>query len=305
MAKLLSGRVKTTPPDEVSADRYDYLSLEQAEPNLGVPAGDGYILTGDSDGTRSWSPGTAGATGPIGATGATGIQGATGVQGATGEVGATGSQGATGPVGSTLTIADTSDNNEYYVTFSASFTGTTSTLYVANPELKFNPSTKLLAVGGLLNSNGNGVGNIGSAGGYYNTVFAKATSAQYADLAEMYVSDQKYPAGTVVSFGGDQEITISTTVGDTAVAGVISENPAYLMNAAISDKGNNPVLPVALQGRVFCQVKGPIRKGDRLVSAGDGYACSSDNPEPGTIIGKSLNDFDGEAGRIEIVVGRT
>src|SRR6056300_675761 len=72
--------------------------------------------------------------------------------------------------------------------------------------------------------------DIGSSSKKYNTVYAKATSAQYADLAEIYESDAEYDVGTVVVFGGSKEITISTTGNDTAVAGVISENPAYLMN---------------------------------------------------------------------------
>src|SRR6056300_1373169 len=73
--------------------------------------------------------------------------------------------------------------------------------------------------------------DIGSSSKKYNTVYAKATSAQYADLAEVYESDAEYDVGTVVVFGGSKEITISTTGNDTAVAGVISENPAYLMNS--------------------------------------------------------------------------
>ena len=72
--------------------------------------------------------------------------------------------------------------------------------------------------------------DIGSSSYGYNTVYAKATSAQYADLAEKYETDSEYEVGTVVIFGGEREVTQSTIANDTRVAGVISEDPAYLMN---------------------------------------------------------------------------
>ena len=121
--------------------------------------------------------------------------------------------------------------------------------------------TGTITVGNIVNSNGNGVGNIGSSTKYFNTVFAKATSAQYADLAENYVADTEYTPGTVVIFGGDKEITISTDVADERVAGAISTNPAHLMNAAM------PGSPVALRGRVPVNVVGPVTKGDSLVTS--------------------------------------
>ena len=116
-------------------------------------------------------------------------------------------------------------------------------------------------VGNIVNSNANATGNIGSASLYFNTVFALATSAQYADLAEKYTADAEYAAGTVVVFGGDKEITISTDVADERVAGAVSTNPAHLMNAA------SPGLPVALRGRVPVNVVGAVVKGDSLVTS--------------------------------------
>jgi hypothetical protein len=156
----------------------------------------------------------------------------------------------------------------------------------------------------IVNGGSNGVGNIGASGSTFNTVFARSTSAQYADLAEYYRGDREYPAGTVVSFGGSAEVTVSARDADLAVAGVVSAQPAYVMNAGLQSESQSPVL-VALQGRVACQVKGPVRKGDVMVSTGDGTARSESNPRAGTIIGKSLENFDGEHGFIEIVVGRT
>ena len=122
-------------------------------------------------------------------------------------------------------------------------------------------STGTITVGNIVNGNGNTVGNIGTSTNYFNTVFARATSAQYADLAENYKSDSMYASGTVVVFGGDQEITISREAADERVAGVISTNPAHLMNAG------QPGLPVALRGRVPVMVIGPVFKGDSLITS--------------------------------------
>jgi hypothetical protein len=155
---------------------------------------------------------------------------------------------------------------------------------------------------GLTNLQANGVGNIGNATTYFNTIFAKATSAQYADLAETYVADDSYAPGTLVIFGGADEITASTQSHDTRVAGVISTAPAYLMNSGIVG------LPVALTGRVPCSVVGAIRKGDRLVTSdikGVATVLDSNKYLPGCIIGKSLENYDSNSpGVIEVAIGR-
>ena len=166
-------------------------------------------------------------------------------------------------------------------------------------------TTGTITGGNIVNGNGNGVGNIGSSTTYFNTVFAKATSAQYADLAEMYSADNNYVPGTVVEFGGNQEITISSRGHSTQVAGIISTNPSYLMNSAQSGEH---VLPVALTGRVPCRVVGTICKGDRLVAssiAGVATILDKNFYEPGCIIGKALEDYDSiTTGIIEVAVGR-
>jgi len=162
-------------------------------------------------------------------------------------------------------------------------------------------STGNITGGNIVNANGNGVGNIGTSGGFFNTVFAKATSAQYADLAEKYTADAEYTSGTVLSFGGAQEVTLTLTDADRRVAGVVSTDPAYTMNAGLASEH---VATVALTGRVPCSVTGQVRKGDSMVSAGNGAARAEANPVVTTVIGKSLEDFDGESGIIEIVVGR-
>jgi hypothetical protein len=136
-------------------------------------------------------------------------------------------------------------------------------------------------------------------------VFAKATSAQYADLAEMYAADAEYAPGTVVEFGGDQEITITKHTHSTQVAGIISTNPSYLMNSTLS--GDHP-LEVALVGRVPCHVVGTIRKGDRLVASDVPGTAQALNPElyqPGCIVGKALENYNSDQpGTIEVAVGR-
>ena len=143
--------------------------------------------------------------------------------------------------------------------------------------------------------------DIGTSSKSYNTVYAKATSAQYADLAEVYESDAEYEVGTVVVFGGAKEITISTAGNDRAVAGVISESPAYLMNNQSAGQ------PVALMGKVKCKVVGMINKGDMLSShpTYNGVAKKTHDPQVGEVIGKALEDYESdEIGTINIVVGR-
>jgi hypothetical protein len=167
-------------------------------------------------------------------------------------------------------------------------------------------STGNITTGNIVNANANGVGNIGSATTYFNTVFAKATSAQYADLAEKYTADADYAPGTVVMFGGTEEVTITTQSHSTQVAGIVSTNPSYLMNAAQTGKY---VVAVALVGRVPCQVIGTIAKGDRLVASDHPGVAQRLDPsqyEPACIIGKALENHDSDQlGVIEVAVGRT
>jgi hypothetical protein len=154
----------------------------------------------------------------------------------------------------------------------------------------------------IVNGGTSGVGNIGASGAAFNTVFAKASSAQYADLAEKYTSDYNYTSGTVLVFGGTQEVTVTTQSHDPRVAGVVTTDPAYLMNDSIDG------IAVALTGRVPCRVLGPINKGDRLVTSehsGVAQRLNKDLYEPGCIIGKSLETIESaEIHTIEIAIGR-
>ena len=127
-----------------------------------------------------------------------------------------------------------------------------------------------------------------------------ATSAEYADLAEVYLSDINYRPGTVVMFGGEQEVTTSTGLATTKVAGVVSTDPAYLMNSKALG------VAVALKGRVPCYVVGPIKKGDLLVTSSiPGVACRSESWVGGAVIGKSIEDCskEFEVRLIEIAIG--
>lgn len=132
-----------------------------------------------------------------------------------------------------------------------------------------------------------------------------ATSSRYADLAEKYVADAAYEPGTVLEFGGAQEVTLADE--DTVrVAGVVSHNPGFIMNSHLEcavSLGERTAI-VALTGRVPVGVFGPVKKGDLMVSAGGGRAKPATDPKLGSVIGKALEDFDGEEGVIEIVVGR-
>jgi hypothetical protein len=150
--------------------------------------------------------------------------------------------------------------------------------------------------------------NLGSASLKYDNVYANifngtATSARFADLAENYLGDNTYEPGTVVMFGGANEVTLSKGYMNNKVAGIVSTNPAHLMNAEMA---GDFIVPVALQGRVPCKVVGKISKGDMIVASEDpGVGVASDNPKLGSVIGKALNDYDStEVGTIEVVVGR-
>lgn len=164
-----------------------------------------------------------------------------------------------------------------------------------------NISTGTANVGSITNANANGVGNIGNSTTYFNTVFAKATSAQYADLAEWYEADADYPPGTVLIFGGDKEVTEAIGINDVRVAGVVSTNPAHIMNSGLKAEHT---AALALTGRVPTLVIGPVAKGDMMVTAGGGRAKACAEPRMGSVIGKALQDHSGGQGTIEIVVGR-
>ena len=164
-------------------------------------------------------------------------------------------------------------------------------------------TTNGLTVPSITKSGSNAVGNIGSSSNYFNQVFATATTALYADVAERFAADEVLVPGTVVELGGTQEITRSQTDLSENVFGVISTRPAYTMNGGAGDDDTHP--KVAMTGRVPVLVTGVVKKGDRLVSAGNGIARAAKPGEATAFntIGRSLVDkTTPESGTIEAIV---
>jgi hypothetical protein len=155
----------------------------------------------------------------------------------------------------------------------------------------------------IVKSGTNAVGNIGQINNRFDTVFARATSASYADVAERFAADEVMEPGTVVELGGVNEITRADQELSERVFGVISTRPAFTMNDASGDDSTHPA--VAMTGRVPVKVIGCIRKGDRLVSAGNGLARAATRDEitAFNVIGRSLVDKPTpEPGTIEAIV---
>jgi hypothetical protein len=170
-------------------------------------------------------------------------------------------------------------------------TGTTLAANVVNSSLTSVGTLGSLSVTGDITSAGN--------------VAALNFNSTSADLAENYLADADYPPGTVVVFGGPKEITVSNTSHDTAVAGIVSTAPSYLMNAG---QAGEWVLPVALTGRVPCLVQGPVSKGTVLVTgtvSGTAVALNTSKFKPGCVVGKSLEIINSaDVVTIEVAVGR-
>ena len=169
--------------------------------------------------------------------------------------------------GSTATTvsltADNATNASNFLTFASGATGAQA--LKTDTDLSYNPSTNVLST--------------------------TATQAQYADLAEIYKTDKNYNVGTVVMIGGLQEVT-ECFVGYRAL-GVISEKPAFLMNAKAEGQ------PIALKGRVLVKVTGDIKKGDELVAGNGGYATKVSD-EFNKVFAIALED--NEKGLIEAVI---
>jgi len=112
-----------------------------------------------------------------------------------------------------------------------------------------------------------------------------ATSARYADLAEIYTTDEEYAVGTVMAVGGDAEARSAKT--SDIVIGVISAEPAYLMNSAAEGQA------IGLKGRVPVRITGPVSKGQAVYAWQDGVASTiASNGLVG--IALETNNDDGE-----------
>ena len=184
--------------------------------------------------------------------------------------------------GTNLLLADSTGTTKYLTGIASS--GETSLFYGGSQKLK-TTNVGVTVTGDVTATNFNGV----------------ASSAKYADLAEKYTADADYEPGTVVVHGGEAEVTTTTKIEDTRVAGVISTDPAYMMNSEADG------IYVALRGRVPCKVMGMVKKGDVLVTCEvAGYAVASPNPHmvpAASIIGKAVsNHNDNGPGIVEVLV---
>ncbi len=213
-------------------------------------------------------------------------------------------QGATGSntVTSLFGTTDFSGGTLKSTTLTTGAAGTAGTI-VGNWQVL--ASSIMDVTAGTLKSTTLTTGSDATAGtiqGTWTLTGASKLQATYADLAEYYEGDREYEPGTVLVFGGDKEVTTTTFRDDTRAAGVVTTDPAYVMNS--EQKGIK--VCIALAGRVPCKVVGRVKKGDLLTTASTpGYAVKATDPKLGSIIGKALENKDyGEAGVIEVAVGR-
>jgi preprotein translocase subunit Sec61beta len=178
----------------------------------------------------------------------------------------------TAAVATTFTVADEGSDTTCFPTFVTAATG--------------NLGAKTDSVFTYNSSNG----TLGAT-----TFSGVATSAQYADLAEMYASDDDIEEGTVVMFAGEGKVVACDRNNCRRVAGIVSTNPAHLMNSTQDG------VALALAGRVPCKVIGPVQAGDLMVSAGNGRAMANNDALTGTIIGKAIEDHPDGEGVIEVL----
>ena len=137
-----------------------------------------------------------------------------------------------------------------------------------------------------------------------NIMHATSTAARYADLAERYETDTPVEVGDVVILGGEAEITKCNDELSDAVFGVISESPAFLMNAQAGNNDSHPM--VALKGRVMVKLQGTGQAGDRVVSAGNGQArvANLDECTAFNTLGRLIKDkYNVETALTECVIG--
>ena len=203
-------------------------------------------------------------------------------------------------------VTPTSGNLQLFANSGFSFDSTNGTVNTTTVNATGNITAANISLGstgqiqcGIITSGANT--NAGNITGNWTLTTGSRLQATYADLAEYYAADSDILSGTVVEFGGEYEIRICDTVMSNKIAGVVTTEPAYVMNTNIDCKFP---IAIALQGRVPVKVTGSIRKGDMMISAGNGMATAFTSPMVGTIIGKSLEDFDGDAGIIEVAIGR-
>lgn len=211
-------------------------------------------------------------------------------------------------VGGSLTNALFIDGSTGLVTVAANATaelGIATKSYVDSVPLQRNGSNTIT---GTITPNANATISFGSSSNRFANVWAvnfqgTAIQADYADLAERFEADNYYSPGTVLTIGGPAEVTLESGELSEEVFGVVSTKPGYMMNAGAGSNETHPA--IAVSGRVPVRVIGKIRKGDRLVSAGNGLARAGKKTEltPFNIIGRSLeNKLDDAEGSVLAIV---
>lgn len=176
------------------------------------------------------------------------------------------------------------------VNTSSNSTPTWQSLVLANSN---NTTLGNLTVTGTLATNHITTGGAAIPGditGTWTLTSGSSLNATYADLGERFEADAEYDAGTVMELGGPAEITIAKDELSEVIFGVISESAGMTMNSAAGPQSTHPV--IAMTGRVPVKVRGKVKKGDRLVSAGQGFARSAKKNEatPFNTVGRSLEN---------------
>ena len=169
---------------------------------------------------------------------------------------------------------DNSSNTNFNLYFAATTSGALTAVKYQGSDFLVNPSNGTFTA---------------------TNITGTASSAKYADLAEMYASDGDIEAGTVVHFAGEGKVASCDTANHRGVAGIVSTDPAYLMNSDAEG------IALAIAGRVPCKVTGAVNAGDLMVSAGNGMAMANNEAAMGTVIGKAIEAHEGGEGVIEVL----
>ena len=181
--------------------------------------------------------------------------------------------------------------------------GNSSISYSSDDLFVLAKTTDQTHSGNLVPSSNNAI-DLGSSSNKYANIYGVSVEATYADIAERFEADEPLDAGTVIALGGAKEITKTAERADNKVFGVISKTPAFKMNAGAGDDATHPF--VAFSGRVLCKVKGPVTKGDRLVSSDVPGVAVKANPDDDwkATFGRALVDkTSDEIEKITIAIG--
>ncbi len=200
---------------------------------------------------------------------------------------------ATNAATTTVVNADTLDTQlpSYYLDYN-NFTNTPTNIMFSNTNN---------SVSGNITPASDNLYTLGSAADKWSNIHSYRQNFSLSGAAERFQADAAYDDGTVVIFGGTNEVTTTTTQDDTRIAGVVSSTPAILMNCDAGTQTTHP--SVVTSGRTLCKVFGTVNKGDYLVtSTNAGHAIASATPTFGTVIGRALEANVSGFGTIAIAV---